>query len=438
MLGKALSGPRRRYDSMNYTLLVTLQLIYIVPSLLLYLAQFCFIALTKDPEFSTAFHYIFLARAPADMVQVAASLLTFRFPVAGWGAVLDKPYIAKMGFVFSQYACLLELFAQLSLSVNRFTAICFPLRHNRWWTLTRTLKLFAICSLLALIPTAMRLPQEAGYIAVQGKIVPYLIHEEDQKTNSYVSSCIYVFFGLFCFVLNVFSLIKHSQQRNLKLFDQQQALTRRLQLNLLVYSSSFTLAIISMTVCQCLLALDIFPLKTDGHALLIIVLTLSADYFALSNPWFVSKATYWELFVYILEDCKGGRLSSNREEKAMMLREQSHRTITNSSLLKPAFGRIPQWTTSTIGSLITSTTESFEITKRRLSPEIVKLLYASGEQQEMQGTKNSRSSSEGCAERRKRRPQEKRAEMLTKAAMPVETSPTVRKNDRFLEPRRNS
>ncbi|KAK6733844.1 hypothetical protein RB195_017544 [Necator americanus] len=223
--------------------------------------------------------------APADMVQVAASLLTFRFPVAGWGAVLDKPYIAKMGFVFSQYACLLELFAQLSLSVNRFTAICFPLRHNRWWTLTRTLKLFAICSLLALIPTAMRLPQEAGYIAVQGKIVPYLIHEEDQKTNSYVSSCIYVFFGLFCFVLNVFSLIKHSQQRNLKLFDQQQALTRRLQLNLLVYSSSFTLAIISMTVCQCLLALDIFPLKTDGHALLIIVLTLSADYFALSNPW---------------------------------------------------------------------------------------------------------------------------------------------------------
>ncbi|EYC34015.1 hypothetical protein Y032_0001g20 [Ancylostoma ceylanicum] len=92
------------------------------------------------------------------------SLLTFRFPVAGWSAVLNKPYIAKIGFVASQYTCLLELFAQLSLSINRFTAITVPLKHNH-------------------------------------------------------------------------------------LFEQQ-AFARRLQLNLLVYSSSFTLAVISMTICQ--------------------------------------------------------------------------------------------------------------------------------------------------------------------------------------------
>ncbi|EPB72555.1 hypothetical protein ANCCEY_08365 [Ancylostoma ceylanicum] len=68
--------------------------------------------------------------APADMMQVMVSLLTFRFPVAGWSAVLNKPYIAKIGFVASQYTCLLELFAQLSLSINRFTAITVPLKHN--------------------------------------------------------------------------------------------------------------------------------------------------------------------------------------------------------------------------------------------------------------------------------------------------------------------
>ncbi|RCN49436.1 hypothetical protein ANCCAN_04521 [Ancylostoma caninum] len=111
----------------------------------------------------------------------------------------------------------------------------------------RTIKLFVFCSSIALIPTAVRLPQEAGYVSIKGKIVPYLVHEEHQQVNSYVSCCIYVFFGLSCFLLNVFALLKHSQQRNLKLFEQQ-ALARRLQLNLLVYSSSFTLAVISMTL----------------------------------------------------------------------------------------------------------------------------------------------------------------------------------------------
>ncbi|KIH69475.1 hypothetical protein ANCDUO_00184 [Ancylostoma duodenale] len=35
----------------------------------------------------------------------------------------------------------------------------------------------------------------------------------------------------------------------------------------------------------CVLALGIFSVGTDGHALVIIVLTISADFFALSNPW---------------------------------------------------------------------------------------------------------------------------------------------------------
>lgn len=43
--------------------------------------------------------------------------------------------------------------------------------------------LFIACSLTALIPTAVRLPQEAGYIDISGKIVPYLINNEDQKVG---------------------------------------------------------------------------------------------------------------------------------------------------------------------------------------------------------------------------------------------------------------
>lgn len=222
---------------------------------------------------------------PADILQVAISLVAFRWPVAGWSAVLDKPYLAKIGFVVSNFACNIELFVQLILSINRLTAICFPLRHNRLWTTKRTIMCFVGCAAISLAPAITRLYQDAGYFAVDGKAVPYLLHEEDQKFNSYISSCIYIFFCVSCFSLNATALLKHSQQRNLKLVDQQLAMARRLQLNLLVYSSSFTLAIISMAVCQCLLALDVFPLRTDEHTLLIIMLTLSADCFALSNPW---------------------------------------------------------------------------------------------------------------------------------------------------------
>ncbi|KAK5986735.1 Pseudouridine-metabolizing bifunctional protein [Trichostrongylus colubriformis] len=160
--------------------------------------------------------------APADIIQVTTSLITFRYPVAGWTAVLDKPYIAKIGFTVTNFACNIELITQLMLSINRLTAICYPMKHSR----------------------------DAGYFAVDGKVVPYLINEKDQELNSYISSAIYTFFCMSCFSLNAAALLRHSQQRTLKVFDQQFAMARRLQLNLLVYSFAFTLAIISMAVCQ--------------------------------------------------------------------------------------------------------------------------------------------------------------------------------------------
>ncbi|WKX95033.1 hypothetical protein Q1695_011915 [Nippostrongylus brasiliensis] len=283
---------------MNYQMIIGLQLLYIAPSILLYIAEFFYILVCKDPEFSSAFYYIFLIRAPADLIQVTVSLVAFRLPLADWRFVVDKPYIAKLGFVVSNFACNIELFAQLILSVNRLTAIWFPLRHNSWWTLRRTVISFLVCALAASIPAVVKFCQEAGYVAVEGKVVPYLIHEEDQKVNSYVSSISYLFFCLSCFSLNIAALLKHSQQRNIKWVDQQLVMARRLQLNLLVYSSAFTVAIMSMTVCQCLLALDVFPLKTDGHSVVILVLVMSADCFALSNPWllFALSSTFRSKF----------------------------------------------------------------------------------------------------------------------------------------------
>ncbi|VDL82429.1 unnamed protein product [Nippostrongylus brasiliensis] len=250
-------------ESMNYQMIIGLQLLYIAPSILLYIAEFFYILVCKDPEFSSAFYYIFLIRAPADLIQVTVSLVAFRLPLADWRFVVDKPYIAKLGFVVSNFACNIELFAQLILSVNRLTAIWFPLRHNSWWTLRRTVISFLVCALAASIPAVVKFCQEAGYVAVEGKVVPYLIHEEDQKW-----------------------------------VDQQLVMARRLQLNLLVYSSAFTVAIMSMTVCQCLLALDVFPLKTDGHSVVILVLVMSADCFALSNPWllFALSSTFRSKF----------------------------------------------------------------------------------------------------------------------------------------------
>ncbi|XGW09418.1 hypothetical protein V3C99_011599 [Haemonchus contortus] len=270
---------------MNVRLIIGLQHIYIVPSILLYLAEFFYIICSRDDEFSSAFYYIFLIRAPADMIQVTTSLITFRYPVAGWTAVLDKPYVAKIGFALTNFACNIELFTQLMLSINRLTAICYPMKHSRWWTLKRTIRLFACGATMSMITPVIRIFQDAGYVAVDGKIVPYLINENYQQLNSYISSAIYSSFCISCFSLNAAALFKHSQQRNVKIFDQQFAMARRLQLNLLVYSSAFTLAIISMTIFQCMLALNVFPLQTDAHALVIIMLTLSADSFALANPW---------------------------------------------------------------------------------------------------------------------------------------------------------
>ncbi|PIO65628.1 hypothetical protein TELCIR_12688, partial [Teladorsagia circumcincta] len=219
---------------------------------------------------------------PADIIQVTVSLIAFRYPVAGWTFVLDKSYIAKIGFVLTNFACNIELFTQLMLSINRLTAICYPMKHNYWWTLRRTVICFACAATVSMVTPTIRLLQDAGYVDVSGKIVPYLIEEKDQKT-----------------------------------FDQQFAMARRLQLNLLVYSSAFTLAIISMTVFQTLLASDVFPLRTDAHALVIIMLTISADCFALANPWLLLalSTTFRSKFVKVTFFCCTNEIWRRYEEQ---------------------------------------------------------------------------------------------------------------------------
>lgn len=42
---------------------------------------------------------------------------------------------------------------------------------------------FVGCAAISLAPAITRLYQDAGYFAVDGKAVPYLLHEEDQKVR---------------------------------------------------------------------------------------------------------------------------------------------------------------------------------------------------------------------------------------------------------------
>ncbi|VDP38235.1 unnamed protein product [Heligmosomoides polygyrus] len=211
-----------------------------------------------------------LILAPADILQVAISLVAFRWPVAGWSAVLDKPYLAKIGFVVSNFACNIELFVQLILSINRLTAICFPLRHNRLWTTKRTIMCFVGCAAISLAPAITRLYQDAGYFAVDGKAVPYLLHEEDQKVPCHGSSSSAESSGLLVVVHSSHHFHGSVSGNHYELLKIQKP----------SWSFAFT-----NESFQCLLALDVFPLRTDEHTLLIIMLTLSADCFALSNPW---------------------------------------------------------------------------------------------------------------------------------------------------------
>ncbi|CAD6192256.1 unnamed protein product [Caenorhabditis auriculariae] len=270
---------------MNYLLIVLIQLTYIVPSLLLYGMICLYIVWSRDPEFRSAFHRLFLARAPADVVQVLTSVVAFRLPLSGWQACLSFPLLAKLGFVVSQYATLIELCAQLILSANRLTAIAFPIGHKKIWSRRPTFLLFGCCAVASLIPTLVRIPQPAGYLSVNGSVIPYLINDEDQKQNSLVSCCLYVSFCAASLSFNIAAVLVHSKQRRMQLFETQQKLAAKVQTNLLIYSCIFTVVVISMTICQCLLALDVFPLRSQAHNLVIVLLTVSADAFALSNPW---------------------------------------------------------------------------------------------------------------------------------------------------------
>ncbi|CAI2337845.1 unnamed protein product [Caenorhabditis sp. 36 PRJEB53466] len=284
---------------MNYTLIVAAQTAYIFISLCLYTLIFVYILWSKDSEFKTAFHRLFLLRAPADFIQVLISLLAFRFPIAGWKEWTYIPHLAKLGFVISQYAVLVEMCAQLLLSVNRLSAIVWPIIHNKFWTKKVTLLLFAFGMLLAIIPTASRATQPAAYIDINGSFVPHLVNEGDQEKNSIVTCSIYSFFcgsSLFC---NISAWLVHRKQRRMQFFDTQPKLASTVQTNLLIYACLSTAVVIAMTSFQFLLALHVFDLKTEAHKVVVVSLTVSADAFALSNPWllFCLSSTFRHKFL---------------------------------------------------------------------------------------------------------------------------------------------
>lgn len=91
-----------------------------------------------------------------------------------------------MGFMISQYSVLVEMCAQLLLSINRLSAIVYPIQHNKFWTKKITLLLFLSGMILAIIPTASRASQPAAYIHVNGSFIPFLIDAGDQEVKFWI------------------------------------------------------------------------------------------------------------------------------------------------------------------------------------------------------------------------------------------------------------
>uniref|UniRef100_A0A1I7UFU6 G protein-coupled receptor n=3 Tax=Caenorhabditis tropicalis TaxID=1561998 RepID=A0A1I7UFU6_9PELO len=140
------------------------------------------------------------------------------------------PHLAKIGFMISQYSVLVEMCAQLLLSINRLSAIVYPIQHNKFWTKQITLILFLSGMILSIAPTAMRATQPAAFIDVNGSYIPYLLNAGDQES---------------------------------------------------------------------LLAFHVFDLTAEAHKIVLVSLTVSADAFALSNPWllFCLSSTFRKKFI---------------------------------------------------------------------------------------------------------------------------------------------
>ncbi|KAF1765536.1 hypothetical protein GCK72_005488 [Caenorhabditis remanei] len=235
-----------------------------------------------DLEFKTAFHRLFLLRAPADFLQVLVSLFAFRCPLAGWEEITHIPYLAKVGFMISQYSVLVEMCAQLLLSVNRLSAIVYPIQHNKFWTKKITLLLFSLGMLISIVPTASRATQPAAFMNVNGSFIPYLVNRGDQEKNSKVTCLIYSFFCFASLLCNLLACCVHRKQKRMQ---TQPKLASTVQTNLLIYACLSTVIVVAMTCFQSLLALHVFDVTAEAHKVVLLFLTISADAFALSNPW---------------------------------------------------------------------------------------------------------------------------------------------------------
>ncbi|PIC45815.1 hypothetical protein B9Z55_005712 [Caenorhabditis nigoni] len=237
--------------------------------------------------------------APADFIQVLISLFAFRFPIAGWKEVTYIPYLAKVGFMISQYSVLVEMCAQLLLSINRLSAIVYPILHNKFWTKKATLTLFSAGMLISIIPTASRAAQPSAYIHLNGSYIPHLINPGDQETNSKVTCLIYIFFCISSLSCNLLACCVHRKQKRLQFFETQIKLATTVQTNLLIYACLSTVIVVAMTCFQSLLAFHVFDLTAEAHKVVLVFLTISADAFALSNPWllFCLSSTFRQKFL---------------------------------------------------------------------------------------------------------------------------------------------
>ncbi|CAP23580.2 Protein CBR-SRV-2 [Caenorhabditis briggsae] len=276
-------------DCCNTISLYLIQFITVLPDIHLYnVVDGCRIQDCISPTF--------FVESAADFIQVLISLFAFRFPIAGWKEVTYIPYLAKAGFMISQYSVLVEMCAQLLLSINRLSAIVYPILHNKFWTKKATLTLFLTGMLISIIPTALRAAQPSAYIHLNGSYIPHLINPGDQETNSKVTCLIYIFFCISSLSCNLLACCVHRKQKRLQ---TQIKLATTVQTNLLIYACLSTVIVVAMTCFQSLLAFHVFDLTAEAHKVVLVFLTISADAFALSNPWllFCLSSTFRQKFL---------------------------------------------------------------------------------------------------------------------------------------------
>ncbi|KAK0424110.1 hypothetical protein QR680_008503 [Steinernema hermaphroditum] len=147
--------------------LLALSLMYGIPSLALYVVILVQIIRNKhDKRFNRPFYRLCFLIGLVDCVVYLIIYIFFTLPIYSmfssfYGSALFFPSPFTTAVYFSTYLfTYLQLFGNCFLTLNRFTCIVFPLKHNRIWRACFPISIFATHLRTASSPHLYRLSIE--------------------------------------------------------------------------------------------------------------------------------------------------------------------------------------------------------------------------------------------------------------------------------------